>query len=61
MWWNIYCIKAMETICASREKNTAHGNSSVRKTKQNRLVLLSNCAVCGKKRSSLLKFKKLVG
>ena len=50
MWWNIYCIKAMETICASREKNTAHGNSSVRKTKQNRLVLLSNCAVCGKKK-----------
>ena len=50
MWWNIYCIKTMETICASREKNTANGNPSVRRTKQNRLVLLSNCAVCGKKK-----------
>ena len=49
----------METYCASCEKNTAHENSSVRKTKQNRLVLLSNCAVCGKKKSSLLKIKKL--
>ena len=39
----------METYCVSRNTNTANKNSSVRKTKQNRLKLLSNCAVCGKK------------
>ena len=36
----------METYCVSCKKNK---NSSVRKTKQNRLMLLSNSAVCGKK------------
>ena len=32
--------------------DTANENSSVRKTKQNRSMLLSNCAVCGKKKST---------
>ena len=39
----------METYCVSCKKNTTNENSSVRKTQQNRLTLLSNCAVCGKK------------
>ena len=30
-----------------------------RKTKQNRLMLLSNCAVCGQKKSNFIKNKKL--
>ena len=30
---------------------TANENSSVKRTKQNRLMLLSNCVVCGKKKS----------
>ena len=34
-------------------------NSSVRKTKQNRLMLLSTCAVCGKKKSTFVKNKEL--
>ena len=34
-------------------------NSSVKKTKQNRLMLLSKCAVCGKKRSTFIKNKGL--
>ena len=38
----------METYCASCQKNTVNENSSVRKFKQNRLILLSNCAVCDK-------------
>ena len=41
----------METYCASCKKNTTNGNSSVRKTKQNRLTLLSNCAISGEKLS----------
>ena len=39
----------METYSVSCKKNTANKNLSVRKTKQNRLMLLSNCAVRGKK------------
>ena len=45
-------MKTMKNYCVSCKKNTANENSSVRKTKQNRLVLLSNCIVCGKKSSS---------
>ena len=41
----------METYCVSCKKYTANENSSVRKTKQNRLMLLSNCNICGKKKS----------
>ena len=40
----------MEPYIVSCKKNTANKNSSVRKNKQNRLKLLSNCAVCGKKK-----------
>ena len=52
-------IKIMETHCASCQKNTANENSSVRKTTQNRLTLLSNCAICGKKKSTFIKNKEL--
>ena len=45
----------METYCVSGKKNTENKISSVRKTKQNRLMLLSNCAVCGKTKSTLIK------
>ena len=45
----------METYCVSYKKYTANENSSVKKTKQNRLMLLSNCAVCGKKKITFIK------
>ena len=35
-------------------------NSSVKQTEQNRLMLLSNCAVCGKKKSIFIKNKELL-
>ena len=41
----------METCCVSFRKNT---EKRVRKTKQNRLMILSNCAVCGKKKSTFI-------
>ena len=47
----------METYCVSCKKYTANKNSSVRKTKQNRLMLLSNCPLCDKKNRHLLKTK----
>ena len=40
-------------------KKTSNVSSSFRKTKQNRLILLTNCVVCGKKKSTLIKNKKL--
>ena len=49
----------METYRVSCKKSTANKNSSVRKTKQKRLMLLSNCAVCGKKASTFTKNKQL--
>ena len=49
----------MKTYCVSSKKYTADKNSSVRKTKQNRLMLLSNCAVCGKKKSTFIKNKEI--
>ena len=45
----------METYCVSCKKNTANKNSGARRTKQNRLMLISNCVVCGKKKSRLIK------
>ena len=47
----------METYCVSCKKNTANENSSVRKTKHNRLMLLSNCVICDKKKSNFIKNK----
>ena len=49
----------METYCASCKKYTANENSSVRKTKQNILILLSNCAICGKRKSTFIKNHEL--
>ena len=49
----------METYCISSKKYTGNENSNVRKTKQNRLMLLSNCSICGKKKSTFIKNKEL--
>ena len=51
----IYYIKTMEKYSVSYRDITGNEDSSVRKTKQNRLMLLSNCVVCGKKKSSFIK------
>ena len=40
----------METYCVSCKKSTANENSDVRKTNQDKLMLLSNCAICGRKK-----------
>ena len=48
----------METYCVSSKKYTANENSSVRKTKQYRLMLLLNCVICGKRKSTFIKNKK---
>ena len=48
----------METYCISCKKNTANKNYSVRRTEQNRLILVSNCAVCGKKLTRFIKHQE---
>ena len=53
----IYYIKTMETYCVICNKNTENKNSS--ETKQNRLMLLSNCAVRGKNKLTFIKNRKL--
>ena len=49
----------METYSVRCKKNTANENSSVRKTKQNGLMLLSNSAICDNKNSAFIKNKEL--
>ena len=43
----------METYCVSCKKNIANERLNVRKTKQNRLMFLSNCAVYRKKKRKI--------
>ena len=47
----------MEIYFVSCKKNTA--NENVRRTKKNKLMLLSNCAVFGKKKSRFIKNQEL--
>ena len=52
--WNILHKSNGNLLC-----HLANKNSSVRKTKQNRLMLLSNCTVCGMKKSTFIKNKEI--
>ena len=45
----------METYCVSCNKNIANKNSRVRRTKKNRLMLISNRVACDKKKLSFMK------
>ena len=49
----------MKICCVSCKKNTANEISSVRKIKQNRLMVLSHCAVCSEKKSTFIRNKEL--
>ena len=45
----------METYCVSGKKNITNKNSSVRRTKHNRLMLVSDYDICGKNKSRFIK------
>ena len=49
----------MKTYCINCKKFTENKNSSVRKTKQKRLMRLSKCAACGKRKSTFIKNEEL--
>ena len=53
--FRITLYKKIETCCVSCKKNTMNENSGVRKTKQNRLTLLSICVVYCKKKWMFMK------
>ena len=55
----IYYIKTAETYRVSCKKNTVNENPNIRKIKQNRLMLLSNSAVYGKKKWRFIKNQEL--
>ena len=48
----------MEHYYVSCKNYTANENSSARKNKENRLMLLSNCSVLVNKKSAFIKNKK---
>ena len=54
MLWNIL-YKNNENYCVSCKENTVNENYSVSRTKQNTLMLVSNCAVCSKKKLRFIK------
>ena len=52
-------MKTMQKQCVSCKKNTANQNSSVRRPKQNRLMILSIFAICGREKSRFVKNQEL--
>ena len=49
--------KSSETSC---NKNTANKNSGLKRTQQNRLMLVLNCSDCGKKNRDSFKINKSI-
>ena len=49
----------MEVYCVSFKEDSWNQNQSVRKTNQNKLMLSSNCSVCGKNKSTFIKNQDL--
>ena len=51
----------MLLYCLKRRKNTESKNQKVAKTKEGRIILLSNCAVCDSKKWKLIKEREASG
>ena len=49
----------MEKYFLNYNKNPANENSSDKRTKQNRLIRVTKCAVCGWKKSRFIKIQDL--
>ena len=50
-----------ESYCLACRKYTKSINPKIVRNRQNRLMIQSNCATCGSKKSRLLKNKKALG
>ena len=50
-----------ETYCLVCKKYTENTNPKVVRNRQNRLMIQSNCAICGSKKSRFIKEQKALG
>ena len=50
-----------ETYCLIRKKYTENTNPKIITNRQNRLMIQSNCAICGSKKSRFIKEQKALG
>ena len=51
----------MKTYCVKCRKDTENIDSKMVRTKNNRLVMQSNCSICGIKKSRFVKEKEAKG
>ena len=45
----------MKSYCLKCRKDTEYTNPKVSKTSNNRIIVLSNCKICGSKKSRFIK------
>ena len=50
-----------ETYCLACRKYTKSNNPKIVRNRQNRLMIQSNCATCGSKRSRFIKEQQAIG
>ena len=50
-----------ETYCLACRKYTKNNNPKIVRNRQNRLMIQSNCASCGSKKSRFIKEKQAMG
>ena len=56
----IKTMETLETYWVSCKKSTTYKNYLVKRTKQNRLMLASNCSVSGKKKLRFIKYQEAI-
>ena len=57
----MYKYKTILSYCLKCRKNTENINAKVSKTSNGKTMVLSNCAICGKKKSKFIKKKEAKG
>ena len=50
-----------ETYCLIWKKHTKNTNPKIVRNRQNRLMIQSNCAICGSKKSRFIKEQQAMG
>ena len=50
-----------ENYCLSCRKYTKNNNPKIVRNRQNRLIIQSNCATCGSKKSRFIKEQQAIG
>ena len=50
-----------ETYCLGGKKHTKNTNPEIVRNRQNRVMIQSNCAICGSKKSRFIKEQQAMG